>query len=112
MVGIGSIYNDGNMRLFDYLIFNLFPATSLCRAEGMKCLRRNQLGRALEWAFRSQDSAFASHLADQFLQQYVKQGAFDSDDFLDNLGSCMLICDRLTFLGEIMVLVINVEMSF
>lgn len=66
----------------------------------MKCMRRNQLGKALEWAFRSQDSAFASHLADQFLQSYVKKGSFDSNDFLDNLGSCMLICDRLTFLGK------------
>ncbi|XP_065224471.1 nuclear pore complex protein Nup85 [Planococcus citri] len=75
-------------------------ATGLCRVQGMKCMRRNQLGKALEWAFRSQDSAFASHLADQFLQSYVKKGSFDSNDFLDNLGSCMLICDRLTFLGK------------
>lgn len=74
-------------------------ATSICKIQGMKCLRRNQLGKALEWAFRSQDSAFASHLADQFLQHYVKKGVFDSNDLLDNLGSCMLLCDRLTFLG-------------
>lgn len=75
-------------------------ATSICKIEGIKCLRRKQLGKALEWAFRSQDSAFASHLADQFLQHYVKKGIFDSNDLLDNLGSCMLICDRLTFLGK------------
>lgn len=66
----------------------------------MACLRRNQLGKALEWAFRSQDSAFASHLADQFLQHYVNKGILDSNDLLDNLGTCMLICDRLTFLGR------------
>lgn len=77
----------------------LFQAMSICKVQGVKCLRRNQLGKALEWAFRSQDSAFASHLADQFLQHYVKKGVFDSIDLLDNLGSCMLICDRLTFLG-------------
>nr|XP_018915410.1 PREDICTED: nuclear pore complex protein Nup85 [Bemisia tabaci] len=73
---------------------------SICKVLGMRSLKQNRLGNALVWAFRSQDSAFATHLADLFLQRYNKDGVFQSSDILDHLGSAMLICDRLTFLGK------------
>lgn len=66
----------------------------------MKSLRRNRLGNALAWAIRSQDAAFTSYLAEEFLVRYSKSGQLQHEDLLDNLGSCMLLSDRLVFLGK------------
>ncbi|KAG8231483.1 hypothetical protein J437_LFUL000200 [Ladona fulva] len=78
---------------------------STCKVMGKRALARKQYGLALAWALRSQDAGFATHLADRFLEGYSASGEFASDshsylDLLDNLGSCMLISGRLTFLGK------------
>lgn len=66
----------------------------------MKCIRQGRLGSALAWALKAQDGAFATFIADQFLKNYAKHGELQCQDLLENLGSCMLISDRLTFLGS------------
>ncbi|KAK7794024.1 hypothetical protein R5R35_007455 [Gryllus longicercus] len=73
---------------------------SICKVLGMRSFKQNRLGNALAWALRSQDSGFATYLADRFLEQYSRDGKFDSTDLLENLGSCMVLSDRLTFLGK------------
>uniref|UniRef100_A0A1B6GHG6 Nuclear pore complex protein Nup85 n=2 Tax=Proconiini TaxID=565685 RepID=A0A1B6GHG6_9HEMI len=75
-------------------------AAGVCKVEGMKSLKRRRLGHALNWALQSQDSGFAAFLADKVLEFYAREGVLGSLDLLDNLGSCMLVCDRLTFLGK------------
>ncbi|XP_076272929.1 nuclear pore complex protein Nup75 isoform X2 [Rhynchophorus ferrugineus] len=75
-------------------------AQSICKIQGMKCLKRGRLGNALTWALKSQDGAFTSYLADKFLKGYIESGELNSTDLLDNLGSCMLASDRLIFLGK------------
>lgn len=72
----------------------------MCKVEGMKNIRRKRLGHALNWALQSQDPGFSAFLADKVLELYAREGVFNSLDLLDNLGSCMLVCDRLTFLGK------------
>ncbi|XP_071443844.1 nuclear pore complex protein Nup85 [Hetaerina americana] len=76
-----------------------------CKVMGKRALARGQCGLALAWALRSEDAGFATHLADRFLEGYSSLGEFASEshsylDLLDNLGSCMLISGRLTFLGK------------
>lgn len=75
-------------------------ANSICKAQGMRCLRNFRIGQALNWALQSQDSGFTTYLADKILQRYATEGVFHSHDLLDNLGPCMLVSDRLTFLGK------------
>nr|CAH7742098.1 unnamed protein product [Callosobruchus chinensis] len=72
----------------------------ICKVQGMLSLRRGRIGNALCWALKSQDGPFTSYLADKFLQDYIKSGKLGSTDLLDNLGSCMLVSDRLIFLGK------------
>lgn len=66
----------------------------------MISLKTGRLGNALTWALRSQDGSFTSYLADKFLQEYSKNGQLQNIDLLDNLGSCMLVSDKLIFLGN------------
>lgn len=73
---------------------------SICKIQGMISMRRKRLGNALCWAVKSQDSSFTSFLADKFLEDYIETGNLASTDLLDNLGSCMLVSDRLIFLGK------------
>ncbi|KAJ9589474.1 hypothetical protein L9F63_017335 [Diploptera punctata] len=73
---------------------------SICKIMGMRSYKRHRLGNALTWALRSQDAGFATYLANKFLELYSLEGKFHSMDLLDNLGSCMLVSDRLTFLGK------------
>ncbi|XP_075231494.1 nuclear pore complex protein Nup85-like isoform X2 [Lycorma delicatula] len=73
---------------------------SICKVEGMRCLQRKRVGQALCWALKSQDPGFATYIADSLLHHYTQEGSFHSLDLLDNLGSCMLISDRLTFLAS------------
>lgn len=68
----------------------------------MVSMRRGRLGNALCWAVKSQDATFTSFLADKFLENYIKSGKLTSKDLLDNLGSCMLVSDRLIFLGMLL----------
>ena len=39
-------------------------------------------------------------LLNRFLSEYCKSGGFSNLDLIDNLGSAMLLSDRLTFLGK------------
>lgn len=66
----------------------------------MKCIRRERYGNALAWALKAQDGSFATYIADRFLKQYAEHGEIQCQDVLENLGSCMLVSDRLTFLGQ------------
>jgi len=67
----------------------------------MRSYQQQRLGNALTWALQSQDAGFATYLANKFLELYSQEGKFHSMDLLDNLGSCMLVSDRLTFLGRL-----------
>ncbi|XP_056643715.1 nuclear pore complex protein Nup85 [Diorhabda sublineata] len=73
---------------------------SICKIQGMQSMRRGRLGNALSWALKSQDGPFTSFLADKFLHDYIRRGKLSSVDLLDNLGSGMLVSDRLIFLGK------------
>ncbi|XP_043484041.1 nuclear pore complex protein Nup85 [Leptopilina heterotoma] len=74
--------------------------TSICKSQGMKCIRRERYGNALAWALKAQDGPFATYIADKFLKHYAEHGEIQCQDVLENLGSCMLVSDRLTFLGK------------
>merc|ERR1711893_162331 len=54
----------------------------------------------MAWGLKSQDAQFTTFLADQLLKSYCEEGTFDSADLLDNLGSCMVVSERLTFLAK------------
>ena len=58
------------------------------------------LGTAISWAIRSEDVPFATLLADKFLEAYSRDSCYDLDNLLDNLSSCMLLSERLTFVGK------------
>ena len=61
-------------------------STSICKIMGMKYLHKNQIGNAMTWGLRSQDSAFTTFLADKLLNLYCESGTFSSGDLLDHLG--------------------------
>lgn len=63
-------------------------------------MQRGRLGNALTWALKSEDGIFASYLANKLLREYCKSGNIPNRDLLDNLGSSMLLTDRLVFLGK------------
>ncbi|XP_060861936.1 nuclear pore complex protein Nup85 [Metopolophium dirhodum] len=74
--------------------------SSVCKVKGMLSLQKSRIGEALCWAIRGQDSAFATHLGDLYLKEYVKGGSFACPDILDNLGSIVVTCDRFMFIGK------------
>jgi len=74
--------------------------TSTCRVMGSRALRRGRVGTAMAWGLKSQDSQFTTFLADQLLKHYCESGSFSSADLLDNLGSSMVVSERLTFLAK------------
>uniref|UniRef100_A0A4W3GDF1 Nuclear pore complex protein Nup85 n=1 Tax=Callorhinchus milii TaxID=7868 RepID=A0A4W3GDF1_CALMI len=73
---------------------------SICKIMAMKAVRNNRLGSALSWSIRAKDAAFATLISDRFLQDYCARGSFSDLDLINNLGSAMLLSDRLTFLGK------------
>lgn len=73
---------------------------SICKVQAMNSARKGRMGNALTWALKSQDGAFTSLMADKFLRHYKGSGILLNEDLLDNLGSSMLISDRLIFLGK------------
>merc|ERR1719414_1582951 len=75
-------------------------STSVCKIMGMKALNNDQLGNAMIWALRSQDSGFTTFLADKLLKLYCESDNFSSGDLLDHLGVSMVVSDRLTFLAK------------
>lgn len=82
----------------------LLLVSSVCKVKGMLSLQKSRIGEALCWAIRGQDSAFATHLGDIFLKDYIKSGSFACPDILDNLGSIVLTCDRFMFIGKYQIL--------
>lgn len=94
-LGLDSLY------LLAFIIAFVILVQSVCKVQGMVSLRRGRLGNALCWAVKSQDPSFTSFLADKFLEDYIKSGKLSSKDLLDNLGCCMLVSDRLIFLGKL-----------
>jgi len=74
--------------------------TSMCKIQGMKSIRQGRLGNALTWALKAHDGNFITYIAEQFLKHYAEHGELECRDLLENLGSCMLASDRLTFLGK------------
>ncbi|KAM7443262.1 Nucleoporin nup85 [Porites harrisoni] len=78
----------------------LAQAQSICKSMSMKAMRSGRLGAALAWCLRSKDSTFAAFISERFLSEYCKSGGFSNLDLIDNLGSAMLLSDRLTFLGK------------
>lgn len=75
--------------------------SSICKIQGIKCIRQKRLGNALAWAIKAQDGPFATYIADQFLKRYAENGELECREMLENLGAYMLTSDRLTFLGKI-----------
>uniref|UniRef100_A0A1A8MBP4 Nuclear pore complex protein Nup85 n=2 Tax=Nothobranchius TaxID=28779 RepID=A0A1A8MBP4_9TELE len=73
---------------------------SICKIMAMRAARNNRLGSALSWSIRAKDAAFATLISERFLQDYCAKGTFSDLDLIDNLGSTMLLSDRLTFLGK------------
>ncbi|KAK5856393.1 hypothetical protein PBY51_007993 [Eleginops maclovinus] len=73
---------------------------SICKIMAMRALKNNRLGSALSWSIRAKDAAFATLISERFLQDYCARGTFSDLDLIDNLGSAMLLSDRLTFLGK------------
>ncbi|KAK0075668.1 hypothetical protein PV325_006573 [Microctonus aethiopoides] len=74
--------------------------SSVCKIQGIKCIRQKRLGNALAWAIKAQDGPFATYIADQFLKRYAENGELECREMLENLGAYMLTSDRLTFLGK------------
>jgi len=74
--------------------------TSTCKVMGMKALASKDTGSAMAWALKSQDAKFTTFLADKLLFEYTNSGKFSSRDLLDNLGTSIIVSDRLTFLGK------------
>jgi len=73
----------------------------------MKSIRQGRLGNALTWALKAHDGNFITYIADQFLKHYAEYGELECRDLLENLGSCMLASDRLTFLGKELCIIAN-----
>lgn len=89
-----------SIKHIENLYCTYFTAQGICRVQGMLSLKRKRLGNALAWALKSQDGIFTSFLADKFLKKYVETGELLCVDLLENLGSCMLACDKTMFLGK------------
>lgn len=83
-----------------------FLVRSLCKIQGIKCIRRGRIGNALAWAIKAQDGVFATYIADEFLKNYAEESEIQCKDLLENLGASMLTSDRLTFLGKIYIYLI------
>jgi len=88
------------IKIYFLLKLFLLLVSSVCKVKGMLSLQKSRIGEALCWAIRGQDSAFATHLGDLYLKEYVKDGSFACPDILDNLGSIVVTCDRFMFIGK------------
>ena len=73
---------------------------AICKVMGLQALRRKRYGVALSWCLRAKDEMFSCYLTDQFLNHYMETGTFLQCDLIDNLGSSMLLSNKLTFLGK------------
>ncbi|KAF4516916.1 hypothetical protein B566_EDAN008005 [Ephemera danica] len=72
----------------------------ICSVRGKQALRVGRLGSALTWAIRAKDVALCSTVADEILRAYSTTGGFSLTDVLDNMGTAMLVSERLSFVGK------------
>jgi len=75
-------------------------AQSIQRQMAMKSLHQNQLGRALSWSIKSNDTRLIAHIAEQMLLEYLEKGVFSNMDVIDYLGPAIVSSERLAFLGK------------
>ena len=75
-------------------------AQSIQRQMAIKALHQNQLGRALSWSIKSNDSKFVVHIAEKMLMEYLDKGVFSNMDVIDYLGPAIASSERLAFLGK------------
>ncbi|XP_065065550.1 nuclear pore complex protein Nup85-like [Rhopilema esculentum] len=78
----------------------LEQANGICKVMAMRAMKHGRLGASLTWCLRSKDSVFANLLAEKIFTQYMETGTLSDLDIIDNLGSAMLLSDKLTFLGK------------
>ncbi|GBO20519.1 Nuclear pore complex protein Nup85, partial [Araneus ventricosus] len=62
-----------------------------------KALSNGKLGTALTWVMHSRDVRFADEIADRWLKDYSKYQKVEGLEIFKNMGSCMLVSDKLTF---------------
>eukprot|EP00794_Sanderia_malayensis_P008966 gene8967-9923_t len=75
-------------------------ANSICKVMAMRALKGDRLGSALAWCIRSKDAVFANLLAERIFNHYMETGLLSHLDVMSNIGSAMLLSDKLTFLGK------------
>ncbi|XP_054716603.1 nuclear pore complex protein Nup85-like [Uloborus diversus] len=65
-----------------------------------RAMANGQLGSALTWVMHSKDVHFADELADRWLNDYAEHRKIEGFEILKNMASCMLVSDKLTFVGK------------
>ncbi|XP_055936163.1 nuclear pore complex protein Nup85-like [Argiope bruennichi] len=65
-----------------------------------RALSNGKLGTALTWVMYSKDVRFADEIADRWLKDYTKHQKVEGLEIFKNMGSCMLVSDKLTFVGK------------
>ncbi|GFU52910.1 nuclear pore complex protein Nup85 [Nephila pilipes] len=65
-----------------------------------KAMSHGKLGTALTWVMHSKDVRFADEIADRWLKDYASHQKIEGLEIFKNMGSCMLVSDKLTFVGK------------
>ncbi|XP_035213593.1 nuclear pore complex protein Nup85-like isoform X2 [Stegodyphus dumicola] len=65
-----------------------------------KAIANGKLETALTWVAHSKDVHFADELANRWLREYVERRNIEGFEILKDMGSCMLVSDKLTFVGK------------
>ncbi|CAL1301443.1 unnamed protein product [Larinioides sclopetarius] len=65
-----------------------------------KALFNGKLGTALTWVMISRDVRFADEIAERWLKDYAQHQKMEGLEIFKNMGSCMLVSDKLTFVGK------------
>lgn len=78
----------------------MFVVREICLVKGRQALRYGKLGAALTWAMRTQDVGLCTIVADEMLREYSTVGGFRLIDALDNMGTAILVSERLAFVGK------------
>lgn len=65
-----------------------------------KAMINGKLGSAMSWVMYSKDVKFADELADRWMKDYADNRKIECFEILHNMGSCMLVSDKLTFVGK------------
>ncbi|KAG8194792.1 hypothetical protein JTE90_017233 [Oedothorax gibbosus] len=73
---------------------------SIANVMTKKALSSGKLGTALTWVQHSKEVRFADEIADRWMKDYAKHREMKGLEIFKNMGSCMLISDKLTFIGK------------